>query len=320
MTMLELATANLLSPMVLFFILGLSAALARSDLAFPEAAAKAMALYLMMAIGFKGGSSVAEAGPTLQLATAVIAGLVLSASIPFVAFALLRRTTALERTDAAAVAAHYGSISIVTFLAATEALKAAGMSFEGYLVAVAAAMEAPAIVAALWLARGRDNRLDGGTLREILLNGSIVMLIGAFVIGAISGKQGMDAIAPFIVDPFKGVLCLFLLDMGVIAGRGFRAGRRNLSASLIAFGIYMPLLGASLGLLAGKLIGLSTGGMALMATLCASASYIAVPAAMRIALPEAKPSIYLPLSLGITFPFNLSIGIPCYIAAAALAA
>ncbi len=318
MTILELAAANLLSPMVLFFVLGLTAALARSDLAFPEAAAKAMALYLMMAIGFKGGASVADAGPSMSLATAVLAGLALSALIPIIAFNILRRTSSLGRIDAAAVAAHYGSISIVTFLAATEALKSAGITYEGHLVAVAAAMEAPAIVSALWLARGGTKGLASGSLRDILLNGSIVLLTGSFLIGAISGKQGLEAIAPFIVDPFKGVLCLFLLDMGVIAGRGLREGRRNLTISLILFGIYMPLIGATIGLVTAKLIGLSLGGTALLATLAASASYIAVPAAMRIALPEAKPSIYLPLSLGVTFPFNLAVGIPCYIALAML--
>lgn len=318
MTILELATANLLSPMVLFFVLGLAAALARSDLAFPEAAAKAMALYLMMAIGFKGGASVAEAGASMSLVTAILGGLALSLALPVVAFGLLRRTTRLSRIDAAAIAAHYGSISIVTFLAATEALRSAGLSYEGYLVAVAAAMEAPAILVALWLAKRNTGRVDAASQREILLNGSIVMLIGSFLIGAISGKSGLMAVSPFIVEPFKGVLCLFLLDMGVVAGRGFHEGRRSLSAALVAFGLYMPLVGATLGLVVAKLIGLSTGGAALFATLCASASYIAVPAAMRIALPEAKPSLYLPLSLGVTFPFNLAIGIPSYIAVAML--
>lgn len=316
MTALELAQANLLSPMVLFFVLGLMAALARSDLAFPEAAAKAMALYLMMAIGFKGGASVSEHGMSARLIAAVAAGTALSMLLPVIAFALLQRTTSLTRIDAAAVAAHYGSISIVTFLAATQALEVAGISSEGYLVAVAAAMEAPAVVVALWLAKRGKARLDAGSVREILLNGSIVMLVGSFLIGLISGPPGLKAISAFIVDPFKGVLCLFLLDMGVIAGRGFREGRKSLRPPLVMFGLYMPLLGGVLGLLAGKLVGLSAGGLALMATLSASASYIAVPAAMRIALPEAKPSIYLPLSLGVTFPFNLTVGIPIYVALA----
>jgi hypothetical protein len=228
----------------------------------------------------------------------------------------------LPPVDAAAVAAHYGSISIVTLLAAIQALDTAGITYEGYMVAVAAAMETPAILVALWLARkskasaNGPSGLDTHSLREILLNGSIVVLIGSFVIGWITGEKGLASIAPFIVDPFKGVLCLFLLDMGVIAGRGFQEGRRSLKPGVVLFGLYMPLIGAALGALAGIATGLSPGGTALLITLSASASYIAVPAALRLALPEARPAIYLPLSLGVTFPFNLTIGIPLYIALA----
>jgi uncharacterized protein len=313
---LALAAANLLSPMVLFFALGLGAALARSDLAVPEAVAKALSMYLMLAIGFKGGASIAAYGLSPQLFAALIAGVVLSASIPVLAFWLLRRTTKLSAVDAAAIAAHYGSISIVTFLAATQAVEAAGLRPEGFMVAVAAAMETPAIAVALWLARGNAKGIDRKTLHEVALNGSIVVLLGSFAIGWITGKDGLTAIAPFIVDPFKGILCLFLLDMGVIAGRGLREARKSLTLPLVMFGLYMPLIGGVLGAATAKLIGLSTGGTALMITLAASASYIAVPAALRLALPEAKPSIYLPMSLGVTFPFNLVIGIPLYMAVA----
>jgi hypothetical protein len=309
----ELATTNLLSPMILFFALGLAASVVRSDLSIPEAIAKGMSLYLMMAIGFKGGAGVGAHGIETRLVLSIMAGLVLSAVIPVIAFRLLRATTGLSRVDAAAVAAHYGSISIVTFLAATQVLDSA----------VAAAMETPAIIAALWLARtgtagGSHRKLDATTLREVALNGSIVVLVGSFAIGWISGAEGLKTIASFIVEPFKGVLCLFLLDMGVIAGRGLREGRRQLTGSVIAFGIYMPLVGAALGWLAARLIGLSPGGSALLIALAASASYIAVPAALRLALPEAKPSIYVPLSLGVTFPFNLTLGIPLYLFLASL--
>jgi uncharacterized protein len=314
---LTLASANLLSPMVLFFALGLMAALARSDLAVPEAVAKAIAMYLMLSIGFKGGAGVSAHGLTGQLLAALLVGVVLSAAIPFIAYWLLRASTGLSAVDAAAVAAHYGSISIVTFLAATQSLEVAGIRAEGFMVAVAAAMETPAIVAALWLARSGERKgIDAGTLREVALNGSIVVLVGAFAIGWITGKDGLAAIAPFIVDPFKGILCLFLLDMGVIAGRGLREARKSLTLPLVLFGLYMPLIGAALGAVAAMLIGLSAGGTALLITLAASASYIAVPAALRLALPEARPSIYLPMSLGVTFPFNLTIGIPLYIALA----
>lgn len=316
-TALQLAAGNLLSPMVLFFILGLCATLARSDLSIPEAIAKGLSLYLMLAIGFKGGVGVSEHGLDFRLGLALLAGIVLSALIPLIAFRLLLATSGLSRVDAAAVAAHYGSISIVTFLAATQALARSGVGYEGYMVAVAAAMETPAIIAALWLARSGSDKLDPETLREVMLNGSIVMLTGSFLIGMITGAEGMTAIKAFIVDPFKGVLCLFLLDMGIIAARGLREGRKHLTLPVVLFGLYMPLLGGLLGAGAAAMIGLSMGGTALMITLAASSSYIAVPAALRLALPEARPSIYLPLSLGVTFPFNLTLGIPLYMALAA---
>lgn len=321
-SILSLAAQNLISPIILFFVLGFAAAFARSDLSVPEAVAKGMSLYLLFAIGFKGGASVAAHGIDQTLIFSILAGVILSFVLPFIAFALLRVMTGLTAIDAAAVAAHYGSISIVTFVAASSVLQTAGLMSEGYMVAVAAAMEAPAILAALWLVAradakaGQGGGMDAGLLREILLNGSIVLLIGSFIIGGITGQDGLDKIASFIVSPFQGVLCLFLLDMGLVAGRGLRDARHLLKPGLFAFGVLMPLIGSCLGLGAGLLLGLSTGGVMLMMTLSASASYIAVPAAMRVALPEANPSIYLTLSLGITFPFNLTLGIPIYLALA----
>jgi len=318
---LTLAAENLLSPIILFFALGFAAAYAKSDLTVPEAVAKAMSLYLLFAIGFKGGASVASHGVDTTLILSLVAGVVLSFLLPLLAFALLRVMSGLDVTNAAAVAAHYGSISIVTFVAGTSVLDSAGLAGEGFMVAVAAAMEAPAILAALWLiARYGDTSnnegMDGELLREILLNGSIVLLIGSFLIGAITGADGLARIESFIVAPFQGVLCLFLLDMGLVAGRGLRSAAGVLRPGLLAFGIVMPLVGSVFGLAAGMLIGLSAGGVALFMILSASASYIAVPAAMRVALPEANPSIYLTLSLGITFPFNLTLGIPIYLAIA----
>ena len=314
----SLAATNLMSPIILAFILGLGAALARSDLSIPEAAAKMMSIYLLFAIGFKGGASVADHGLDGGLIISLLAGVVLSFGLPLVAFAMLRVMTGFSRIDAAAVAAHYGSISIVTFVAATSVIEGRGIAAEGYMVAVAAAMEAPAILSALWLvARGSPGgRSEPGLMREILLNGSIVLLIGSFVIGGLTGAEGMARIESFIVTPFQGVLCLFLLDMGLVAGRGLRDQRGALGIGAVAFGILMPLVGAVTGLVMGVAIGLSTGGLALLMVLSASASYIAVPAARRVALPEANPSIYLTLSLGITFPFNLTLGIPIYIAVA----
>lgn len=318
----DLAIANLTSPMVLFFALGLAAALARSDLTVPEAIAKGMALYLLLAIGFKGGVSLAAHGLDGQVFAVLAVGIGLSFAIPVLGFAILRATTKLSAVDAAAVSAHYGSISIVTFVAASEMLRVAGMPFPGYMVAVAAAMESPAILAALWLAHrtapetfdAHEREGAGSLLREIALNGSIVLLLGAFAIGVITGAEGQKALAPFIESPFKGVLCLFLLDMGLIAGRGLREGRRYLSATVVAFGIYMPILSAGLAGLCAMALGLSGGGKVMLMTLAASASYIAVPAALRLALPQARPAIYLTMALGVTFPFNLTLGIPLYMA------
>ncbi len=316
--MLELALQNLISPIVLSFVLGLVAAGLRSDLSIPEAVAKGLSIYLLFAIGYKGGVEVAVAGADPRLGLALVAGVALSALIPLLAYALLRAMTRLERVDAAAVAGHYGSISIVTFVAATSLLRSAGIDYEGWLVAVAAAMEAPAILTALWLARGRARPGEGLPWREIALNGSIVLLLGAFVIGWVTGPAGMAEVEAFLVAPFKGVLCLFLLDMGLVAGRNLLRSRGVLGVGLVLFAMLMPLLGAVLGLTTGWVLGLSHGGVALLATLAASASYIAVPAAMRVALPEANPAVYLTLALGVTFPFNLAIGISLYLTAAQL--
>jgi hypothetical protein len=313
-----LAGANLLSPIILSFVLGLAAAMARSDLSIPEAVAKGMSIYLLFAIGFKGGASVAAHGVDGGLLLTVGAGVVLSFGLPLLAFALLKLLTRFSRLDAAAVAAHYGSISIVTFVAATSVLEGRAIAAEGYMVAVAAAMEAPAILSALWLVsrNGSGGRMEPGLMREIMLNGSIVLLVGSFAIGMATGQKGLADIAPFIVSPFKGVLCLFLLDMGLVAGRGLRQSKGILGLGAVAFGVLMPLCGAVIGLAFGMAVGLSTGGVVLLMVLAASASYIAVPAAMRVALPEANPAIYLTLSLGVTFPFNLTLGIPLYVALA----
>jgi hypothetical protein len=314
---LDLAIANLLSPIVLSFILGLGAALARSDLSVPEAVAKGISIYLLFAIGFKGGASLADHGIDLTLGLSLFAGVLLSFGLPLLGFAVLRALSGISRTDAAAVAGHYGSISIVTFVAGTSGLNDAGITSDGDMVAVAAAMEAPAILSALWLiSRGSDvTEMSSDVWREILLNGSIVLLLGAFAIGIITGADGMARIESFIVSPFQGVLCLFLLDMGLIAGRGLRQAG-VLDRGAVAFGFVMPLLGATAGLIAALAVGLSVGGTTLMMTLAASASYIAVPAAMRVAVPQANPSIYLTLSLAVTFPFNLVLGLPLYLTVA----
>ncbi|MEE2930017.1 MAG: sodium-dependent bicarbonate transport family permease [Pseudomonadota bacterium] len=318
---MDVAISTLLSPIILFFALGMMAALLRSQMSVPEAIAKGMAIYLMMAIGLKGGVEMSKNPLTVEVMLVLLAGIFLSFLIPVIAFIFLKLTTKLDRVDAAATAAHYGSISIVTFVAATEAVRLSGLESGGHLVAVAALMETPAIITALFLAsRGASPREKpvagserGELVREVFLNASIVVLVGALVIGWIAGEEGTETIQPFFVDLFQGVLCLFLLDMGLSAGRGLRQGWRQLSVPTIGFGLYMPLVSAMIAATIAYALSMPAGDAALLITLSSSASYIAVPAAMRLALPEAKPSIYLTLSLGVTFPFNVTIGIPIYI-------
>ena len=312
---IALALANLTSPAVLFFALGIFAGVVRSDLTIPQAIAKGLALYLMLAIGFKGGAAVAEVGLSMDLALAALAGVVLSFSLPLIAFALLRAFTKVDRATAAASAAHYGSISVVTFVAGSEFLTLSGLVWSGHMVAVLAIMETPAILTGLWLAgrasKGADPEARPELVREVLLNGSVVLLIGAFLIGWASGPAGMARLDLFVNGLFQGLLCLFLLDMGLVAARRL-GGAKKLGVAGVIFGLVMPLIGAAVALPVAWLIGMSPGDAAALMILSGSASYIAVPAAMRIALPEADPSVYLTLSLVITFPFNLTIGIPLY--------
>ncbi|MDP5217161.1 sodium-dependent bicarbonate transport family permease [Ruegeria sp. 2205SS24-7] len=312
---LETLSGNLLVPTILFFVLGLIAAFARSDLSIPAGAAKFMSLYLLLSIGFKGGASLAEHGIGADVLVAILTGVSLSFLLPFVAYALLRSITRLDALNAAAVAGHYGSISIVTFVTATSLLELTGVAYDGFMVAVAAAMEVPAILSALWLAHraGQEGAKTTGLWRDLLANGSIVLLTGAFVIGAVTGGKGMQMIAPFIVTPFTGILCLFLLDMGLAAGRSLIANRNMLSPGLFVFGVAMPVIGALFAYAMGQMAGLAEGSLFLLMVLSASASYIAVPAAMQIALPKAEAGIYLTLSLGVTFPFNITIGLPLFL-------
>ena len=314
---LALAAGNLLSPMVLCFALGIFAGLVRSDLEIPQAIARALSIYLMFAIGFKGGVSLNASGFGGGAGLGLLAALVPSVAMPFLAFGLLRLMTGLDRTLAAAISAHYGSISVVTFVTASTFLSERQVPFEGYIVAMMALMETPAILSGLALARtgaasGQPRkRMDPEGLREVLVNGSVVLLVGGFLIGWITGARGTTMIGPFVKEPFNGLLCLFLLDMGLLAARQ-SAALKLLRPPVLAFGLLMPLVGAGLGLGVASLLGLGLGGTTLVMVLAASASYIAVPAAMRMALPEANPAVYVTLSLAVTFPFNVLLGIPLY--------
>ena len=305
------------SPVILFFVLGILAAVMRSDLAIPEQFAKAMSIYLMIAIGLKGGVAVAKSGLSVDMVAAMAAGAALSFFIPFWVAAVLRGFGKLDPLNSGAVAAHYGSVSVVTFVTAGEIPGSQGLTAAGYMVAVLAVMETPAILSGLLLARKGAVAVAGSSdalhdrselFREVFLNASVVLLIGSFVIGMVAGQKGFASVEPVFDVGFRGVLCLFLLDMGLLAARRLRESRA-ITWRLALLAIAFPVVNGVLGTVTGVLLGLDTGTVAALGILCASASYIAVPAALRMALPQADPGIYLAMSLSISFPFNILFGI-----------
>jgi hypothetical protein len=307
--------SSLTSPAVLAFLLGVAAALLRSDLKLPDQVHGFLSLYLLLAIGLKGGVGLRDADAG-DLALPVLATLVLGVVTPLIAFGALRGLTRLGPVDRAAVSAHYGSTSLVTFTAAVAALDAARVSTEGYMATLLAVLEVPGIVVGLLLA-GRHAAAGGGdrggAIREILTGKSIVLLVGGLGIGAATGASGYVAIEPVFGGLFQGVLVLFLLDLGVMAGHRLR-DLPQAGPGLVVAALVLPAVNGTLGVLAGAAAGLSTGGAALLGVLAGSASYIAAPAAVRLALPSASPAYYLTASLGITFPFNLVFGIPLFLA------
>ncbi|MCY2959674.1 MAG: sodium-dependent bicarbonate transport family permease [Planctomycetota bacterium] len=317
MDLLEAIRHNLLSPAPLFFALGLLAAAAKSDLKLPEALYSSLTIYLLAAIGFKGGAAIQEAGLGVVWLPVLVAA-VLSAAIPLWTYPVLRFLGRFPASDAASIAAHYGSVSAVTFTVATGFLANTSVPYEGYSSALLAIMESPAILVGVLLGKmteGPGNPGPGSSLREVLrealLGKSVVLLVGALLIGFLCGKSGLEKVGGFFVAPFQGVLALFLLELGLVAGRRLRDLRRA-GPFLIAFGVLIPVVHGAVGVAIGLTIGLSPGGATLLGTLCASASYIAAPAAMRLALPDANPTLSLAASLAITFPFNVSLGIPLY--------
>jgi hypothetical protein len=300
-----------MDPVVLFFLLGLVARIAKSDLRLPEALYEALAIYLLLAIGLKGGVQLAQQ-PLAAVLPQALAAVALGAAIPLLLFPLLR--VRLARPDAASIAAHYGSVSVVTFAVATSFLAEQSIDAESHMPLILALMEAPGIVVGIVLARaGGAQRVAWGPLaHEVLFGKSVLLLLGGLVIGALIGPEGIKPIAPLFTDLFKGVLALFLLEMGLVAG-GRIGDLRRAGPFLLAFGVGAPLALGALGALVGHAIGLSLGGTALLATLAASASYIAAPTAMRIAVPEANPALSIGVALGVTFPFNIFFGIPLYL-------
>ena len=309
----------LTSPAILFFFLGAAAAFARSDLSIPEPIAKALSLYLMLCIGFKGGVEARAAGLNGDFLAAGAIGIALSALMPLVAFVILKRMPRLDRSTACALAATYGSVSVVTFAAGQQHLAALGLPSGGYMAAVLALMETPAILTALLLLNGAGRGEPGQrrtVLREVFVGAATIMLLGSFLVGLVSGAAGMAKLEMFVGPLFQGALCFFLLDIGLIAARRLMEGGRKLSPAVVAFALGFPLLSAGLALGLARLVGLSVGNAALLTILAGSASYIAVPAAMRLAAPKADTGVFVTASLAITFPFNLTLGIAFYTAAA----
>lgn len=298
-------------PVVWFFGLGLLGGLLRADLRLPAAIYEFLVMFLLLTIGLKGGVELAQQS-LFKLIPQLLAIALMGAVMPLIAFPILRIVGRLTRIDAASIAAHYGSVSVGTFAVGVAYLSTRGIAYEAQMPVFVVILEIPAIAVGIVLAHGISRKTDWRLLaREVLLGKSIVMLLGGLCIGWIAGPVGVAPLAPFFFDLFKGVLALFLLEMGLIAANEARALVQN-GLFLFAFGVLMPLIGAVIGTGLGYVLGLSVGGTMLLATLAASASYIAVPAAMRLALPAANPSLSLTLSLGVTFPFNIFFGIPIY--------
>jgi uncharacterized protein len=311
---LHLILSNLLTPPILFFVLGMLAVFAKSDLEIPAPIPKLFSLYLLLAIGFKGGVELAKSGISGEVISAISAAIVMSCLVPVYSFFILRKK--LDVPNAAAIAATYGSISAVTFITANSFLDQVHVPSDGFMVAALALMESPAIIMGLILVnvfgkREKEEMDWGEVLREAFLNGSVFLLIGSLIIGAISGEHGEMMLKPFVKDMFYGALSFFLLDMGLVAAKRIRDLKRT-GSFLILFALLMPLLNASLAIGIAALIHMTKGDALLFAVLCASASYIAVPAAMRLTVPEANPGLYISTALAVTFPFNITVGIPLY--------
>jgi len=313
MESLVILGSNILSPPVIAFAAGVTAVLSRSDLKFPEQVYQALTIYLLLAIGFKGGSALATTS-LASLVAPLAATLVVGSIIPIAVFFGTRTALKLSVADAAALAAHYGSVSAVTFMACLAFLDRLGVSYESYMPAIMAAMEIPAIFVAMLLAKrfNPNSKVSlGASIHEVLTGKSLLLLISGILIGVTAGAESRELVKPFLIAPFYGVLMLFLLEMGLVAGEKLRDARKA-GWKLVAFAVVAPILQGILGLLIASAIGLSQGGAVVFAVLVASASYIAAPAAVRASLPEANPGYYVTTSLGITFPFNLVIGIPLF--------
>lgn len=312
---------SFLDPAILFFVFGMVAGLLKSNLEIPAPISRFLSLYLLMALGLKGGFALAKSGLTTEVAVSLGAALLLATVVPLMGYMLLRRF--LSGYDAAAIAATYGSVSAVTFITAVQYLDTHGIDYGGHMAAAMALMESPAIILAVVLANWVRQRQGAATtspsmgkiLHESVTDGAQLLLLGAMLIGLLTGASGEAVMKPFSVDLFKGMLAFFLLDMGLLAARNL-GSLKGKSAWLLAYALLAPLVHASMALGLGWMLGISSGNLALLMVLAASASYIAVPAVIRHAIPEANPSLYFSMSLGLTFPFNILIGIPLYVSVA----
>jgi len=306
--------SNLTNPTLLFFVLGFIVVLVKSDLEIPPSSAKFIALYLLFSIGFKGGQELAHTGFNADIIIALLFGLAIASIIPLYTFFILKRKMSIS--DAGAVAATYGSVSAVTFVAAASFLEAQSVSYGGHMVAVMALMESPAIIMGVILMMKYDDSGDKKTnlketIKHSITNGSVILIIGSLIIGLIADTKQAEGIKPFTTDIFKGFLAIFLLEMGMVTAKRF-ATFKKYGWFATAFAIVIPLInGCAVALISGLFIE-DIGNRFIFAILAASASYIAVPAAMRIAAPKSDPGLYLPMALGITFPFNITVGMPIY--------
>ena len=313
---INLIAQNILNPPILFFFLGMLAVFLKSDLTIPQPLPKLFSLYLLIAIGLHGGYELSKSGLNLYILKALSLAVFMAFLVPIYSYFILR--TKLDTYNSVALAATYGSISAVTFITGITYLQTIGVEYGGYMVAAMTLMESPAIViglvfAALFAKKNENSSKTNWSeiFKEAFLNPSVFLLIGALIIGILTGEKGWTSMEPLFGALFKGILAFFLLDMGIVAAKRIYESKK-LGFFLIAFAIVMPIFNALVAMGLGYYFGISKGDALLLALLSGSASYIAVPAAMRLSVPEANPGIYLPLSLAITFPFNISIGIPLY--------
>ncbi|MEY4930971.1 MAG: hypothetical protein RI909_1695 [Bacteroidota bacterium] len=306
---------NLTNPALLFFGLGILAVRLKSDLEIPPNSSKFISLYLLFSIGFKGGQELAHSHFTMTIVWSVLFGIAVACIIPLYTFFILKRKLKVE--DAGAIAAAYGSVSAVTFVTASSFLEIQNISFSGHMVAVMALMEAPAIVIGVILIRMYSQKKDDSAkIRNVMshsfTNGSVLLILGSLVIGWLASEQQALGIKPFTTDIFKGFLAIFLLDMGIVSGKNLNDFFKN-GKLMALFAIIIPLVNGCVVALLSSTITSDIGDRFIFAVLAASASYIAVPAAMKIAAPKANPGLFLPMALAITFPFNITIGLPLYL-------